>query len=714
MYKKYYGQIGLMLTVGLVAGPVTAEEDILRLNTSEIIGGKQGALKLPGSGTVITQEELREFKYTDVNRILADVPGVYVRSEEGYGLRPNIGIRGTPTERSQRITLMEDGILVAPAPYASPSAYYFPTFGRIAGVEVMKGPAAIANGPYTIGGAINLLSTPIPTQNFGGRIVQEVAENNGFRTHANVGGSSAHFGWLVEGHTQATDGFGEVDRASDSTGFDKDDLLLKFRANSDTAAEVYQQVDLKFLYAEEDSDQSYIGLTDRDFKQDSDRRYGLTREDNMANRVKSASVGYLFDTAAFSVYTQAYYQEYKRNWYKVDRINGQSISNTISCANDGTSCGSIGGQAAAQAILEGNEAASVNVKANLRNYRSHGVQSKLTTDFDWGRVQHGLEIGARYHEDREGRDQYVDRYAQGADGSFTFTGVRTPEAKRSKTAKATSLYAVDDIKLGQLTLSPGVRVEDYRIGNKPDDTETLFGLGALYQLDDRLSLLAGVHQGFTPSSTIDTDAEQALNYEAGFRYADGRLSAEVIGFYSDYENLLGTCTASTGADCIVGDQFDGGNVEIRGVESQVQYELIRSAGFTVPVSLAYTWTDSEFQTAFRNSFFGTVEKGDEVPSIPEHQATVTVGYQGASGLSVDLRTNWVGETCTVATCNAFERVDSYHTVDLATRLALSEQTEIYLNVLNLTDETNDIIARQPAGARGQLPRTALVGVSYEF
>ncbi len=713
MYRKRFGHIGLVMTIG-VAGPAMAQEKVLRLSTSEIIGGKQRALQLPGSGTLITQAELDEFKYTDVNRILADVPGVYVRSEEGYGLRPNIGIRGTPTERSQRITLMEDGVLVAPAPYAAPAAYYFPTFGRIAGVEVIKGPAAIANGPYTIGGAINMLSTPIPTQTFGGRIVQELAENNGYRTHANVGGSTAHFGWLVEGHTQATDGFGEIDRASNSAGFDKDDLMLKFRANSDAGAAVYQQVDLKFLYAEEDSDQSYIGLTDRDFKRDSDRRYGLTREDNMSNRVKSASVGYLVDTDAFSVHTQAYYQEYKRNWYKVDRIDGRSISNTISCANTGSSCGSLGSQSEAQAILDGSAAATVNVKANLRNYRSHGIQSKFATDLDWGRVQHGLEIGARYHEDREGRDQHVDQYVQGVDGSFRFTGVRTPEAKRSKTAKATSLYVTDDLKVGRLTLSPGVRVEDYRIGNNPDERETLFGLGAHYQLHGYLSLLAGVHQGFTPTSTAGTDAEEALNYEAGFRYLDDRLSAEVIGFYSDYQNLIGTCTASTGANCIVGDQFDGGAVDVRGVESQIKYQLIKSPGFSVPVGLTYTWTDSEFQTAFNNSFFGEVEKGDEVPSIPKHQATVTVGYEGNEGLSVDVRTNWVGQTCTVATCGPFEQVDSHHTVDLATRYALSRQTDVYLNVLNLTDRTDDIIARQPAGARGQLPRTALVGVSHRF
>lgn len=697
-----------------VALPISAEEQAVRLNASEIIGSKQKALQLPGSGTVLNQEDLEEFRFTDINRILAEVPGVYVRSEEGYGLRPNIGIRGTTNERSQRITLMEDGILVAPAPYSAPAAYYFPTAGRLAGIEVLKGPAAIANGPYTIAGSINMLSTPIPVEPVAGRIVQELGEDSTFRTHAHVGGSSTHFGWLVEGHKQATDGFSEIDSAANDTGFDKEDVLVKLRLNSDPSDAVYHQFDLKLQHATEDSDQTYVGLTDRDFKADSIRRYGLTRQDNMDNEMESFTLGYLLDTGTFSLLTQAYYQDYKRNWYKVSNIEGQSASRAFDCANSGSNCGALANQANAQAILDGTAAADVDVKANNRLYKSKGIQTRFNTDLDWGSVQHGIEIGARYHEDEEVRDQFVDGYLQGADGSFTFTGVRTPEAKRSKTAKAYSLYLTDEIGLDRLTLTPGVRLEDYRIGGNPDEREVLLGLGAHYQLNANWALLAGVHQGFTPTSTAGTDAEEALNFEGGFRYLDERLYAEVIGFYSDYDNLLGTCTASTGANCTVGDQFNGGAVEIRGLESRVEYQLVQAANYSLPVSLSYTWTDSEFKTGFDNSFFGVVEKGDAVPTIPEHQATFTVGYRGAQGFAADLRTNWVDGTCTEATCGQFEQVDSYYTVDLSTRYAFNDQTEVYANVINLADDTDDIVARQPYGARGQAPRTALVGISHSF
>ena len=136
-----------------LSAPTFADEKTSE--TITIIGDKEAAQKTAGSAHVITEAELEEFEYSDLNVILRQVPGVYVRQEDGYGLRPNIGIRSAASgaERSNKITLMEDGILVAPAPYAASAAYYSPTAARMAGLEVLKGPAAITEGPYTVGRA---------------------------------------------------------------------------------------------------------------------------------------------------------------------------------------------------------------------------------------------------------------------------------------------------------------------------------------------------------------------------------------------------------------------------------------------------------------------------------------------------------------------------------------------------------------------------------
>ena len=111
--------------------------DLESIESVRIIGTKEDARKIAGSGTVISNEELKKTIDTDIHKILSAVPGVFFRTEDGYGLRPNISIRGTSLDRSSKITIMEDGVLVAPAPYTSASAYYFPTTGRIHAFEVL-------------------------------------------------------------------------------------------------------------------------------------------------------------------------------------------------------------------------------------------------------------------------------------------------------------------------------------------------------------------------------------------------------------------------------------------------------------------------------------------------------------------------------------------------------------------------------------------------
>ena len=158
-----------------------------QLQAMSILGTAQTTRDVAGGASVITPGDLEEFETTDIARALRRVPGVSLQLEDGWALRPNISIRGTATERSSRITLMEDNVLIAPAPYAAPSAYYFPTFGRINAVEVLKGPASITQGPYTVGGAINLKSTPVPEANRG-FLQGELGSDSTWRVHGWYGG----------------------------------------------------------------------------------------------------------------------------------------------------------------------------------------------------------------------------------------------------------------------------------------------------------------------------------------------------------------------------------------------------------------------------------------------------------------------------------------------------------------------------------------------
>ena len=162
------------------------------METVTVFASAGEAGNVAGGANYISPQYLEKFEITDVARALRQVPGVSIQVEDGWALRPNISIRGTATERSSRITLLEDNVLIAPAPYAASSAYYFPTFGRIHGVEILKGPASITQGPYTIGGALNLISTPIPAER-AGMLQAEVGSDSTWRVHGCYGDRGERF-----------------------------------------------------------------------------------------------------------------------------------------------------------------------------------------------------------------------------------------------------------------------------------------------------------------------------------------------------------------------------------------------------------------------------------------------------------------------------------------------------------------------------------------
>src|SRR6056300_1310256 len=120
---------------------------------------------LSGSEVLLNQQDLQKFDQVDGNQILQSQPGVYTQQEDGWGLRLNVGLRGTGVLRSSRITLMEDGVLTSPAPYASPAAYYTPAMWKYQNIEILKGSSQLIAGPQTTGGAINMLTPVLDEKN---------------------------------------------------------------------------------------------------------------------------------------------------------------------------------------------------------------------------------------------------------------------------------------------------------------------------------------------------------------------------------------------------------------------------------------------------------------------------------------------------------------------------------------------------------------------
>ena len=111
-----------------------------------VIGTRRNLDAIPGSGDILERELLDSAHVFTTNEALRKVPGVLARDEEGFGLRPNIGIRGLNPTRSSKVLLLEDGIPLTYAPYGDNATYYHPPIERFERIEVLKGRARSCSG----------------------------------------------------------------------------------------------------------------------------------------------------------------------------------------------------------------------------------------------------------------------------------------------------------------------------------------------------------------------------------------------------------------------------------------------------------------------------------------------------------------------------------------------------------------------------------------
>jgi Fe(3+) dicitrate transport protein len=684
-----------------------------------IIGSASDVNDIPGSGAYLNNDDIEKFEYTDIMRLLSTVPGVYVMEEDGYGLRPNIGMRGVPLDRSEKITIMEDGVLAAPAAYSAPAAYYFPTFGRMTAIEILKGSSGVMNGPRTTGGVINMVSRQIPDQPLTGSVDLSLGEDNYRKAHAYIGGQNKEMGGLFEVFRYEADGFKQLPVDRDS-GFEKNDIMGKFSIALGQSNK--HQLEFKLKYADEVSDETYLGLTSADFKASPFKRYAASQLDEMDTEHKSYQINYEYEMANGNEFNlTAYYNDFHRNWYKASKVGGKSL-------------GSGAEQQASDFDHEVIDELAVDIKANNRDYLSKGVQAQFITDLD----DHHLTFGLRIHEDEMDRYQWVDKYTLNSDKTMTLNSLGIPgtDSNRIDSAEAIAVYIHDEFSYDNLLISGGLRYENMDIerddwgktnperdtaaAHKENSTSVVIpSLGVTYRLNDEVILLAGVQRGFAPAAPGNANAEkeEAWNYEVGTRFSAGDLNAEFIAFYSDYENMHGNCTASVSCDDDnIGDQYNAGEVEISGVEFKVGYQY-QLSGFNVPVSLSYTYSSSEFQNDFESALgiWGDVSKGDEIPYIPEQQLQLQVGLNNENW-DFALSGRYLDEIRTRAGSGviaADDRIASRTVWDVSAKYKFDEGQLVYVAVDNLFDKEY-VGTRTHGGIQPGKYRTVQFGYTYSF
>lgn len=726
--KRKIGEwMGNVTIAGMVMGGLATAQDALQsLDPLKVVGGEEELFKLIGSAAFVGAEDIANSGHTDIGKILAKVPGVYVRDEDGYGNFPNISLRGADGTRSEKLTVMEDGILTAPSPYSAPAAYYSPKPARMSGIEVLKGSSQVRYGPHTTGGVINYLSTEIPDeQKFYSRTTY--GTDNTFFNHTWFGDTreteAGRIGYLLEMHGQTSDGFRKVDGSSQDTGFDLVEPMLKMFWEPNTALK--QRIEFKVGYTDLDSNESYTGLTEADLAANPDRRYSATQFDQFASEQWRTYAKWIAEPSdALRLESAVYYNQFSREWDKLDQVNGTALHQALlNPAHVNTLNGTVAG-------------GTIRTTNNLRDHEGYGWQNQANFKFETGDISHDLAAGIRFHYDRQDATRQRTTFNAIGGGVFTPVIVGAPTFNGISETFATAVFVEDEIKVGKLTLRPGVRYEWLELdftnaaGIQFSGNENLFtaGVGSSYELTDRSTLFSAIYQGIAspgPESYLvtGTENEESLGFELGYRYRKDSFNAEIIGFLTDFSQLIST-DAGFG---FTNTSQNAGEAQVYGLESIVQYDpgVEHGLAFGLPMYVSATYTVAEFTggnlvAGGGDGVYAGARDGNEIPYVPEWKLAAGVGVSGekwevrldASYMGSSWGSGFNGDVNPTPTIRD-GKIPALLLFDLTADYQVNDKVKLLAGVLNVFDE-REMVSRIPEGPRANAPRMIFGGVEVTF
>jgi Fe(3+) dicitrate transport protein len=589
-----------------------------------VIGRRSNLDMIPGSGSILDRSVLDLSRVFTVNEALRKIPGVYARDEEGIGLRPNIGIRGLNPTRSAKLLMLEDGIPLAYAPYGDNASYYHPPVNRFSRIEVLKGSSQIMFGPQTLGGLVNYITPPVPSE-LSGTFNATVGNEGYLETHGEVGDTIGDTGYLVNATWKESDGTRE------NMHFEIGDIYLKVVQKLTER----QALTLRGNLYDEDSQVTYTGLTLAEWQDDP--RGNPFENDHMYARRYGASATHRFDVnPATTLLTNAYYTSFDRDWWRQSSNSNQRPNDASDPACGGldnlnTTCGNEG---------------------RLRNYWTAGIEPRATISHDLFGVESITDAGLRYHQEHQ---QRIQANGDTPDARHPGTG---PNAgiKEDSTREVTawSGYVQNRFDLDRWTITPGLRFEhvdyvrvDHLLGTRGTASvdEWIPGIGATYEPVSGTTLFAGVHRGFSPpgvadiitpqGGTVNLEPEYSWNWELGVR-SDLRagLYAEATLFRLDFDNQIvpASVAGGTGATLTSAGQTLQEGLEVAG--------NVESSGFEDwPLDLygrlSWTWLWTAEYVGNRYSavpgYTDVRVTGNRLPYTAEQLLTATAGLRTPGG-----------------------------------------------------------------------------------
>ena len=569
--------------------------------------------EIPSSITVISSKEIERKQKASVLEVLRGLPALDIVRSGGEGRTTSVFIRGA---KSEHTLVLVDGVEMND-PISPGRSFDFAnlTTDDIERIEIIRGPQSTLYGSDAIGGVINII-TKKGKDKPGGFFSTEAGSYNTFREKAGLSGGNGFFNYSLGMSRTDTDGIsaaGEKYGNTEKDGYENTSMSTRLGL---TPAENLS-LDLILRYIDARSDIDNAGGTGGD------------------------DPNHTYETKQFFLRTEAKVSLFDDVW---EQKLGFSLTD--------------------HERKDNNDKDASHPDDLLRS----SFDSRMTK-FDW---QHDfylhetntLTVGLET-EKEEGKSDY---YSESAWGPYTSTFDK-------KSARTTSYYLQDQVKLGGFFANAGVRLDEHsRFG-----TATTYRVGAAYLFKDAGAKIKATYgtgfkapslfQLFSSYGDESLEPEKSAGWDVGIEkslWEDG-LTLGATYFRNDFENLVEFDSATS-------KYMNIGEAVSKGVELFATVRPTKS----LSVQASYTYTDTE-----------DMATGKELLRRAKYKTGLDVNYRFLESGDLNLGIMYVGkrEDNDYTTWPA-KRVElaGYTLVNLAASYEITKNVQVFGRVENLLDE----------------------------
>jgi Fe(3+) dicitrate transport protein len=676
---------------------------------TNIYAGKKNAL-------IVMDNVQGNVVMNNMRQVLAKVPGIHIWESDPSGIQIGIAARGLSPNRSWEFNIRQNGYDIAADPYGYPEAYYNPQLQAVQRIEIIRGEGSLQYGPQ-FGGMVNyiLRNGSDIKKGFEFESQQTIGSNALFNSFNAIGGKSKNNHYYAFFDHRNGDGWRNNSKFFTNSGFAT--FTHYFSQKVSLNAEIMQ------------------------------------------SHLRSQQAGGLTDV---NLYSNPQQSLRSRNWFDIlwttpainfnYDINSNTKWNTKLFATIGNR-NSVGflQSITVKDSINATTGQYNNRLLNIDEYRNYGLESRIITVYNLGKMQNTLSGGIRlYTGSTYRRADGVG--TTGIDYDMTVIGSYPKDITFSSNniaAFAESIFRITD----KLYLIPGIRYErlsgeasgknGYTLGGTAIILQNitrsrnfwLAGLGSEYHTSKHTEIYANISQAYRPiqfanlqaaptTDVVDPNLQDAKGYNAelGFRGKHKNwLQFDISGFYLQYNNRVGivNVTGTPSYRLIT----NVGNSNSKGFEGFVEVNILKALKPKTKNDLllfaSFSYTDARYSGDFKDA--NTKDKKVENAPANILRGGFTLGIKS---FQFTTQLSCVGETFSDAnntitpTVNAQNGLISKYTVaDLTASYKFSKQVNIKAGINNITNET--YFTRRAGGypGPGALPadgRTFFVSVGFKL